>query len=76
MTPTLLYSVGMDIPSDSDGKVMEAAFDLSHLSAYPIVVGEPSISPHSYALQDKKIELNANEEQAVMDQLRALGYVE
>ncbi len=76
ITPTLLHSLGMEIPSNLEGKVMASAFASDYMEKYPVRFGEPTIQPDSYALQDQKPELSEDEQESIMDQLRALGYVE
>lgn len=76
ITPTLLHSLGMPIPSNLEGRVMQTAFEAAYMTENPVREGEPTVQPNSYALQDQKPELDKDEQEAVMDQLRALGYVE
>ncbi len=76
ITPTLLHSMGLQIPADLEGRVMESVFEPSFLRDNPVREGEPTVKPKSYAIQEQKPELDEQEQEAVMDQLRALGYVD
>jgi len=71
ITPTLLYSLGADIPSDVEGSVMEGVFEPSCVAANPIEFGPATDT----VLAGEAESLDGEEEAAVMERLRALGYV-
>ncbi len=70
--PTLLYSLGLAIPKDMEGKVAETFFTEAHRVANPQKRGAPT----------KKIqrqggeEMDAAEKQQIIEQLQMLGYME
>jgi len=70
---TLLYSVGLDVPSDFEGKVPRAMFAGDHLDAHPIVVGAPTTGS---AKNDDAVGMGAEEKEQIMAQLQMLGYME
>ncbi|MFY9510596.1 MAG: alkaline phosphatase family protein [Rubrivivax sp.] len=70
---TLLYSLGLPVPSDFEGVVPPAMFTADHKSAHPIVAGAPTLSGQN----DAKIEaMDDDEKKQIMEQLQMLGYME
>jgi predicted AlkP superfamily phosphohydrolase/phosphomutase len=70
LVPTILYSMGMAIPSDMDGRVLTEAFEPEYLSSFEI--------QHSDELTDRPTgaeEYSAEDEQEIKERLRGLGYV-
>ena len=76
VAPALLYSLGLDIPSDFEGVLPIDAFEADHLEKWPVAIGEPTHRPDSYAVEEKKETMSAEEEEEVYKQMKALGYVE
>ncbi|MBX7165582.1 MAG: alkaline phosphatase family protein [Pirellulales bacterium] len=74
---TLLYSLGLPVPSDFEGKVMQAAFEPAQLQAQPIVTGPPTTSP-SGTVERVAVDADAeaDSDEKILQRLRALGYVE
>ena len=72
IAPTVLYALGLPVPSIMDGKVLQAAFAPEYLAAHPITRtaavsrGVPPLSTKVYSEED---------EEQVMERLRQLGYV-
>jgi len=73
VAPSLLYSLGMDIPADFEGKLPAEVFEPSLLQDHPGVTGEPTLPPGHQA---ESADLDAEEEAQVCKQLQALGYLE
>ena len=70
---TLLYSLGLDVPSDFEGVVPPAMFSAEHKALHPIVTGAPTLSGQN----DAKIEaMDEDEKKQIMEQLQLLGYME
>lgn len=70
---TLLYSLGIPVPSDFEGVVPRNFFSEDHLSKHPIEIGPPTKRGQS----DKNAkDMSQGEKQNIMDQLRMLGYME
>jgi predicted AlkP superfamily phosphohydrolase/phosphomutase len=70
---TLLYSLGLDVPSDFEGVVPPAMFTAEHKAAHPIKIGAPTVR----SLQDGVIEaMDEDEKKQIMEQLQMLGYME
>ena len=76
VAPTLLYSVGLPVPEDLEGAVVRAAFLPEALRAHPVQAGAPTIPPGAFAASPDEFELDAREEQEVMDRLKSLGYLD
>ena len=67
--PTILYLMGLPIPEDMDGKVIAAAFEDEHLkSVSPVYV-------EAQAGQRRDASMTVEDEEEIMNRLRALGYV-
>lgn len=76
--PTFLYSLGLPIPSDLEGEVIEDAFTPPELGRHPARLGPPTVAPAAIATSE--VQLSAAEARAeealILERLRALGYVE
>lgn len=75
IAPTVLYSLDVPIPDDVSGRLPEAVFEPDVLAARPprSVAGDAAASPEIAGVD---LELDADEEQTIVNRLRALGYVE
>jgi len=74
LAPTILYLMGLAIPEDMDGKVIEEAIEGSYLADHEIKYAEPI----SYSERDSKAkEMSFSEEEMekVRKQLESLGYL-
>ncbi|HUG25190.1 alkaline phosphatase family protein [Piscinibacter sp.] len=70
---TLLYSLGLDVPSDFEGKVPQAMFTAEHLETHPIVIGASTIGSTK---DDQAAGMGQEEKDQIMAQLQMLGYME
>jgi len=75
VAPTLLHSLGLPIPSNLEGAVVTDAFDKEFLDENPIEPGPPAEEDKQESKSSEPVR-TGEEEQAVYDQLRALGYIE
>jgi predicted AlkP superfamily phosphohydrolase/phosphomutase len=70
LAPTILYAMGIPIPSDMDGRVLTEAFSADHLSAvqmqYSDELSQRTTGEEQYSLED---------EEEIKERLRGLGYV-
>jgi predicted AlkP superfamily phosphohydrolase/phosphomutase len=71
VAPTVLYALGLPVPSIIDGKVLQAGFTPEYLAAQPIISAATTTSSTAEA---SKVYSEEDEEQ-VMERLRQLGYV-
>lgn len=69
---TLLYSLGLDVPSDFEGVVPPAMFTAEHKATHPITVGAATLGSHAGDGQT----MDDEEKQQIMEQLQMLGYME
>ena len=76
VAPTLLYSLGLAVPSDFEGSLPVGTFDEAQLREHPLVEGEPTRPPEALDTGDASDGLDFEAEEQVYKQLKALGYVE
>jgi predicted AlkP superfamily phosphohydrolase/phosphomutase len=70
---TLLYSLGLKVPDDFEGRVAEAMFTAQHLSRHPVKLGSTTAD----RARDTESESMADDEkEKIMAQLQMLGYME
>ena len=70
---TLLYSLGLPVPSDFEGQVPEAMFTNEHKTVHPIVIGAATTGGG----KDSTVEgMSKEEQEKIMAQLQMLGYME
>lgn len=69
LAPTILYLAGLPVPQGMDGQVIEAAFHPGWLATHPLEVGPDLPAPEASAA------LSPDEEAAIADRLRGLGYL-
>jgi predicted AlkP superfamily phosphohydrolase/phosphomutase len=70
VAPTVLHLLGLPVPDDMDGEVLEGAFHGEYRAAHPV-----TREPASAWVGEKARIYADDEERAVMDTLRGLGYV-
>jgi hypothetical protein len=70
---TLLYSLGLEIPPDLEGKVPKPVFTEQHLAENPVVIGGGTTFK---ARTDEQDRISEDEKEKIMTQLRMLGYME
>jgi predicted AlkP superfamily phosphohydrolase/phosphomutase len=73
VSSTLLYSLGLPVPSDFEGVVPPGMFTPQYKAAHPIVIGDQTRS------DSKEVQIDAmdgEEKQKIMEQLQMLGYME
>jgi predicted AlkP superfamily phosphohydrolase/phosphomutase len=71
---TLLYSTGVAIPADFEGRVVEQAMTANQLRATPVRVGPNTIDVRQPA--DQSAEMPADEKEKILEQLKMLGYMD
>ncbi len=70
---TLLYSLGLEVPSDFEGQVPESIFTEQHLGKNPVVIGAAT----TFQAKDEQPEsMSEDEKDKLMAQLKMLGYME
>jgi predicted AlkP superfamily phosphohydrolase/phosphomutase len=71
VAPTLLYMADLAVPEGLDGKVLTDAFDDSHMTGHPI----ETTSEVDKQKRDEESPYSAEEEAAIEESLRGLGYI-
>jgi len=71
LAPTILYLMGLRVPSDIDGKVLVDAFIPSYVKTHPIRLEEIITTP----IAQERYALSKEEEQKIKERLKALGYL-
>lgn len=69
----LLYSLGLEVPADFEGRVPAAVFTDGHLAAKPVITGGSTAGRTAPGEQERMAEA---EKDKVMAQLQMLGYME
>jgi predicted AlkP superfamily phosphohydrolase/phosphomutase len=70
LAPTILYSMGMPVPSDMDGRVLSEAFTAEFLSRVKVEYSDEST--------DREVgrdDYSEDDEEEIRERLRGLGYV-
>jgi hypothetical protein len=75
VAPTLLYTLGLAVPRDLEGRVVEQIFAPVVLRERPIRVGDPTHAPVAFPERSDHQEDDEGEAQ-VLERLKNLGYVE
>jgi predicted AlkP superfamily phosphohydrolase/phosphomutase len=70
----LLYSLGIPIPEDFEGRVRDEIFSADHLMRFPVQYG--AASRNRDELEKPEGTVSAHDKEKILDQLRALGYLE
>ena len=70
VAPTVLYAMGLPVPEDMDGRILLDLFLPSHVESCP-----PQYSEAPLQVEPSDFGLSAEEEQAMRDKLRGLGYL-
>ncbi len=69
IAPTALFLLGLPVPKDMDGRVMEQAMEEGILESWPVRYSEPS------RYEGNNPSAGYEDEKLVEEQLRALGYI-
>ena len=76
MAPTLLYSLGLPIPSDMEGTPVLSAFTPAFVAAHPICMEAPDQPQEALRHEPEQALLPAAEEAQIIERLKALGYLQ
>lgn len=74
---TLLYSLGLDVPDDFEGRVAEDVFTPQHLDKNPVIIGAATTDlAAQQADEDEDAQgMSEDEEEKIKEQLKLLGYL-
>jgi len=70
LTPTILHLLGLAVPEDMDGRVLEGALDPEWLGRNPVRTREPYDRDAR-----EELELGEAERREIIDRLKGMGYV-
>jgi len=73
ITPTILYLMGLPIPSDMDGKVVTSIFKDEFLESNPLIFSDST--PETTEVKEEKI-YTAEDERQIIGELKGLGYID
>ncbi|MBK6862910.1 MAG: alkaline phosphatase family protein [Ideonella sp.] len=73
VSSTLLYSLGLPVPSDFEGVVPPGMFTSEHRAAHPITIGAAT---HTAVTDGQAEAMDEDEKKQIMEQLQMLGYME
>ncbi len=73
VTSTLLYSLGLPVPSDLEGKVPTGMFTADYQAKHPLKVGDAT---RGGGKDDRGEAMDDEEKKQLMEQLQMLGYME
>jgi predicted AlkP superfamily phosphohydrolase/phosphomutase len=78
VAPTVLYSMGLPVPSDFEGRVPTHIFEPSAVRERPVETGPPTVAPTPFADRQGSVAstLGADAEAEMVARLQALGYLE
>jgi predicted AlkP superfamily phosphohydrolase/phosphomutase len=76
VAPAMLYSLGLPIPADFEGRFPEEVFESSFLKRHPCKRGETRVVRRSATAAVEQHAVNADGGEEVCNRLRALGYLE
>jgi arylsulfatase A-like enzyme len=71
---TLLYSAGVPVPADFEGRVVTQALTRAQLEARPVRKGPRTVSVGQ--VPDAAGEMPADEKEKLLEQLKMLGYMD
>lgn len=83
----MLHALGMPVPVDFEGRVPPDLWDPAHLAAHPVRFGPPTAALAGGAVAESEAqtpapvgegddEMDEEDKEHILDQLRALGYLE
>jgi hypothetical protein len=73
VTSTMLYSLGLPVPSDFEGVVPPAMFTAEHKAVHPIQIGAATKSSGDAGMTEA---MDEDEKKQILEQLQMLGYME
>lgn len=76
IAPLLLYSLGLPVPENMEGRVQTEIFEPTFLKERPPQTGPATLPPDPFFDHEQAPALDAEGEAAVLDRLKALGYIE
>ena len=76
IAPLVLHRLGLPVPEDITGRLPTEIFTAQELAARPLRTVPAGPQPEPVTAPDGDLELEPEEQEALVERLRALGYVE
>ena len=77
VAPTVLHLMGLPVPSDMDGRVLTEILTAASLHDHPVVSSAPlGRWPNEHEAVYQGVDASADDDEVVLDRLRALGYLD
>ena len=73
VSSTLLYSLGLEVPSDFEGVVPTGMFTADYKATHPIIIGAATHTGTKDVIAES---MSEDEKGKIMEQLTMLGYME
>ena len=70
LAPTILYLLGLEVPSDMEGRVIEEAFEKDYIEKHPVKYGNPTSPP-----ADSPFEYTKDDMKKIKQKLEDIGYI-
>jgi predicted AlkP superfamily phosphohydrolase/phosphomutase len=71
LAPTILHTVGLPVPDDMDGRVLEPAFLPEYVQAFPVQIGAAGLPTDG----ETPVDYTEEGEKEIMERLQGLGYL-
>jgi predicted AlkP superfamily phosphohydrolase/phosphomutase len=75
IAPTVLHTMGLAVPSDMDGQIMEEAFDKGYMEAFPSEILQRTPSASAAAAVAAGTGYTEEGEKEILERLQGLGYL-
>lgn len=75
LAPTILHVLGLPVPTDMDGRVLDEALTASHLRSNPIRYAEEAKDGTQLLLTKEAEVYSSEDEEEIKSRLRGLGYI-
>lgn len=75
LAPTILHVLGLPIPTDMDGRVLDEALTPSHLRSNPIRYAKEAEDSRQFLLTKGDEVYSSEDEEEIKSRLRGLGYI-
>jgi arylsulfatase A-like enzyme len=75
IAPTVLHTMGLAVPADMDGQMLEAAFSEGYMDHFPLQLGAPPPTPTHADGGDSEGAYTEEGEREILERLEGLGYL-
>ena len=75
LAPTTLHVLGIPVPADMDGRVLDEAFTFSYLRSNPIKYAKEAKDGTHFLIKKGDEVYSSEDEEEIKSRLRGLGYI-